>query len=256
MSDVVLSAVAVVAVAAVIAMGVQGHLSLSRRGLATRRTRSTMLVGSLIALSALTPSLVLLLSGGLPKWVYTTMVAVALGLSAWWWLWRDRQMILAVLAAPDPGTEPLPGVLYIYRGLPGCGKSTRARAWVEEDRDHRARVNRDDMRRMLHGAWCGLVTETQVTTACLASIRELLRMGVSVACDDTNLREGAVQALLLTAAAVGAVVEFVDMRAVPLTVCLTRNAKREGAEHVPDEKIIKMWEDHIKPRRKEIARLN
>ena len=39
--------------------------------------------------------------------------------------------------------------LVITRGLPGSGKTTYARAWVAEDREHRARVNRDDIRQML-----------------------------------------------------------------------------------------------------------
>jgi hypothetical protein len=41
--------------------------------------------------------------------------------------------------------------LVITRGLPGCGKTTRARAWVAEDPSRRVRVNRDDLRTMLSG---------------------------------------------------------------------------------------------------------
>ena len=56
--------------------------------------------------------------------------------------------------------------LIITRGLPGCGKTTYARAWVAEDREHRARVNRDDIRAMLEdGQFVKGVTAPRVLAA-------------------------------------------------------------------------------------------
>ena len=44
-------------------------------------------------------------------------------------------------------------VLVITRGLPGSGKSTWARQWVSQDPAHRAEVNRDSLRLMMHGGY-------------------------------------------------------------------------------------------------------
>jgi len=78
--------------------------------------------------------------------------------------------------------------LVICRGLPACGKTTRAKAWVAEDPVSRARVNRDELRGMCHdGVWLGHDTERQIQSVRDAAIAALLKRGVSVVCDDTNL---------------------------------------------------------------------
>lgn len=41
----------------------------------------------------------------------------------------------------------------ILKGLQGSGKSTYARKWVSEDPEHRVRINRDDIRKMLGPYW-------------------------------------------------------------------------------------------------------
>lgn len=42
-------------------------------------------------------------------------------------------------------------VIMVTVGLPGSGKSTWAKKWVSEDAANRVRVNRDDLRYMMHG---------------------------------------------------------------------------------------------------------
>ena len=77
--------------------------------------------------------------------------------------------------------------LIILRGLPGAGKTTYARAWVAGDREHRARVNRDDIRMMLdEGEYVHGVTEGRVLAARDAMITGLLKQGIDVICDDTQ----------------------------------------------------------------------
>ena len=74
--------------------------------------------------------------------------------------------------------------LIITRGLPGSGKTTWAKA-----QPGTVRVNRDELRRMMHGGHTGEGwAERQITVAQRAQIEALLRAGVSVICDDTNLR--------------------------------------------------------------------
>jgi predicted kinase len=124
--------------------------------------------------------------------------------------------------------------LTITRGLPGSGKSTWAKA-----QPHAVRVNRDDLRQMLHGGdlaqhW----SEQQVTTVQHAAVRALLAGGSNVICDDTNLRAKYVRALVEVAAECGAELVIEDFTDVPLDVCLSRDAAR--ARPVGEEVIRRM----------------
>src|SRR3954464_9280241 len=96
--------------------------------------------------------------------------------------------------------------LTITRGLPGSGKTTWAR-----QQPGAVRVNRDDLRRMLHGGMLGLGwAEVQVTVAQRAQIEALLRAGVNVISDDTNLSAKVVRDLAALARQSGADVVYRD----------------------------------------------
>ena len=126
----------------------------------------------------------------------------------------------------------------ITRGLPGSGKTTQARAWVAEDRAGRARVNRDDLRAMLHnGVWQGHDTEQQILAARDALISSLLRRGVDVVCDDTNLPQKRARELAHLAAINRAEFAVWDLTDVPLELCIERDAARDrtvGADVIRD----------------------
>jgi predicted kinase len=135
-------------------------------------------------------------------------------------------------------------VLVITRGLPGAGKTTRALAWVAEDRAGRARVNRDDLRAMLHdGVWRGSDTEGQVVAARDAVITALLRSGIDVVSDDTNLRTAAVRDLARLALACDAGFVVWDMTDVPLDVCIERDGGRERS--VGERRIVEMHRRYL-----------
>jgi predicted kinase len=132
------------------------------------------------------------------------------------------------------------GELVITRGLPASGKTTWARAWVEED-PWRLRVNRDDLRLMTTGrpVLPGRL-EDAITVAQHAAVEALLRAGHGVVVDDTNLRSRHARAWAEVAARAGArfgVREFTD---VPLEVCLARDAARAGlGERAAGEAVIR-----------------
>jgi len=131
--------------------------------------------------------------------------------------------------------------LVITRGLPGCGKTTFARAWVAEDREHRARVNRDDVRMMLdHGEFVKGVTEPRVIAARDAAILALLRKDVSVICDDTNLPQRVARDLARLASRAGATFDVVDMTGIPWKECITRDAARTDKKPVGGPVIVDM----------------
>lgn len=120
------------------------------------------------------------------------------------------------------------GTLVVTRGLPGCGKTTRARSWVADDPGRRCRYNRDDVRLMFHGLrYTGIrACERAVTIAQHAAIPALLAAGFDVVSDDTWLHDANFAKIRDSAAGVGAGVEIWDMRDVAPEVCIERDAGR------------------------------
>jgi hypothetical protein len=108
------------------------------------------------------------------------------------------------------------------------------------------RVNRDDLRRMLHGQrlftqWA----EAQVTNAQRAGVEALLRARASVIVDDTNLRAKTVREWAEMAARFGASFEVHDFTDVPLEECLRRDAERVGDDRVGEDAIRRMHERYL-----------
>ena len=82
---------------------------------------------------------------------------------------------------------------------------------------------------MLHGGLLGAGwAETQVTVAQRAQVEALLRAGVNVICDDTNLRARVARELADLGLRCGADVVFRDFTDVPLEECIRRDAARPG----------------------------
>lgn len=140
--------------------------------------------------------------------------------------------------------------LTITRGLPASGKTTLARAWVKDDPAGRARVNRDDLRSMCHdgafirqdGATPG--TERGIIAARDAAITTLLKRGVDVICDDTNLPHRVARDLRRLALLSGADFSVIDLTHVPLEECLRRDGLRDKA--VGEQVIRDMWERFVR----------
>ena len=135
--------------------------------------------------------------------------------------------------------------LTITRGLPGSGKTT----WAKQQGGH-VRVNRDDLRRMLHGG--PLLTgwaEKQVTVAQRAQVEALLRAGVNVICDDTNLRARVFRELAELGRLCGAEVVVHDFTDVPVEECVARDASRPDGERVGEDAIRGMWQRYLAGRR-------
>lgn len=140
--------------------------------------------------------------------------------------------------------------LTVTRGLPGCGKTTRARDLIAcEPPGSVVRFNRDDYRTMMFGGWTGDERhEDRVTMAQEAAVREMLHTGVDVICDDTNLPETAMDRWRDLTDELGCDLTVWDMRGVDLGVCLANNNRRIGtAEYVSPIKIRSMWTLHIAP---------
>lgn len=135
--------------------------------------------------------------------------------------------------------------LTLTRGLPGSGKTT----WAKEQRG--VRVNRDELRQMLHGGRIGRGwAEVQVTIAQRAQVDALLRAGVDVICDDTNLRQQTIRELAELGSAAGAAVKLEDFTGVPVDVCVERDAGRPNP--VGEEVIRTMYARYLAGKRRPV----
>jgi predicted kinase len=135
--------------------------------------------------------------------------------------------------------------LLITRGLPASGKTTFARTL----QPYVVRVNRDDIRRMLHGRrlytqWA----EGQVTAVQRAMVEALLRARADVVVDDTNLKARTVREWAEVAARHGADFEVHDFTDVPLDECLRRDAERPEPDRVGEAGIRRMYDRFLKNR--------
>lgn len=123
-------------------------------------------------------------------------------------------------------------ILYLSKGLPGCGKTTAARKFIEANPGI-IRANRDEIRFMVFGKYWG-VDEDTVTFVQQSIINAALLAGRDVYCDDTNLSPVAQSSMLDAARKVpGTKIVWHDHTDVPLSVCIERDAHRErkvGAE--------------------------
>ncbi len=134
--------------------------------------------------------------------------------------------------------------LMITRGLPASGKTTFAKNWVGEDPDHRARINRDDLRSMAHGEW-RQETERQIQAIRDAAVASLLKRDISVVVDDTNLPSRSARDLRKLAVFNGAEFEVMDLTNVELETCLKRNAQRDDKKPVPEDWIRTQYQKYI-----------
>jgi predicted kinase len=136
--------------------------------------------------------------------------------------------------------------LTVTRGLPGSGKTTWARERQRTAAFRTARINRDDLRRSMHGAtMIGDWAERQVTLVQHAAIEALLRGGVDVISDDTNLRRSVVRDLEALAARCGARFLIEDFTDVPLDLCISRDLSRPADERVGEQVIRDMHRRYL-----------
>lgn len=134
--------------------------------------------------------------------------------------------------------------LKITRGLPGSGKTYYALNWIAEDPRHRARVNRDDLRKHLFNdeGVLGHGQESVITKVQQQAVLNLLRQNYDVIVDDTHLRSKYITAWYVLMKKHGYEFEVIDFRDVPIETCVARDAKRreEGARFVGEHVIRDM----------------
>ena len=120
----------------------------------------------------------------------------------------------------------MPKTLYMMKGLPASGKSTRAREMLAANPGNVKRVCKDDLRAMLDNGKWSKANEHMVLRVRDAVISLALQEGKHVICDDTNLAPGHEARLCELAREHGAVFEVVDFTHVSVEECIERDQKR------------------------------
>jgi predicted kinase len=137
--------------------------------------------------------------------------------------------------------------LLITRGLPASGKTRWAKQLLAERRvGSIIRLNRDDLRRMMLPATYRepfFPAEELVTKVQHGPITELLRAGVDIIIDDTNMRARSVRTVAALAERADATWSVVDFLDVPLEECLRRDAARENS--VGEDVIRRMYQKYL-----------
>jgi predicted kinase len=133
----------------------------------------------------------------------------------------------------------------ILRGLPGSGKSTWAKDYIERNKGW-VRINKDDLRSMAHNSVWSKENEKVILDIRNTLIEHLLSSGINVIVDDTNFASKHITDIMELANKHKAGFEVKDFD-VPLEECLKRNAERTGKARVPDKVIIEMYEKYVLP---------
>ena len=121
--------------------------------------------------------------------------------------------------------------IILCRGIQASGKSTYAKAWVEEDPEHRVRFNNDDIRNMLGKYWVPS-REHLVRRIKIALILEAMETGYDIIVDNMNLNptevewyEAIVRDFKTRRVSSNYSIEFKDFK-TPLEECLRRDSLR------------------------------
>ena len=134
--------------------------------------------------------------------------------------------------------------LIMTKGLPASGKSTWAKEYLTKY-PNTVRVNKDDLRAMLHNSVHSKARESFVLNVRDYIVASTLGKGLSVIVDDTNFAPKHEEALRVIAATYKAKFEIKDFTDVPLKECLERDSKRQNSV---GQKVIKdMYEQYLKP---------
>lgn len=135
--------------------------------------------------------------------------------------------------------------LYMLRGLPASGKSTRALEMLASATRPMKRVNNDDLRAMIDGGKWSKNNEPVIRLVRDKMIQEFLARNYDVIIDNLNLAPKYEVQYRQLAATHNAQFEVIDMTDVSVYTCIARDRMRS---HPVGEKVIWQWyRDFIAP---------
>ena len=132
--------------------------------------------------------------------------------------------------------------LYVMCGIPGSGKST----WIKNHTNNEILVSRDAIRfDMVKEDESYFSKEDEVWREFIHQINHYLEMGFNVFADATHINTGARRKLLKEIKG-NPTLEAIHIN-TPFSLCLKRNALREGRECVPESAIRRMYSQFEEP---------
>lgn len=133
--------------------------------------------------------------------------------------------------------------LYMTKGLPASGKTTWTKEMLLKD-SSLVRVNKDDLRAMLHGGKWSKINEKQVVLIRDDIIENTLAQGRNIIVDDTNLHPKHRERFELLANRYNAELVIQDFTDVPLDVCISRDSTRSNS--VGKKVIVGMHQKYLR----------
>lgn len=125
--------------------------------------------------------------------------------------------------------------IIILKGIQGSGKSTWARIWVNQDSEHRIRINKDDIRRMLGEYWVPS-REKLVSQIQQSILHNALNNNFNIVIDNMNLNDWEVKKITDTITFHNQYsdkeerykIKYKDFFNISLEECIKRDSKREN----------------------------
>ena len=130
--------------------------------------------------------------------------------------------------------------IFIFKGIPGSGKSTEARNLMAKEPGRWKRVNRDDLRSMLDANAISDGSEDLITKLQEQMIRASISAGFDVIVDNTHLKPWGIKRIHRIAESIGDVNVLEKGFNVLLEECVKRNNLRVGAARVPEQRLREM----------------
>lgn len=134
--------------------------------------------------------------------------------------------------------------IIIMRGIPGSGKTTKAKSYVNKGFK---KVGKDELRRMINDYSLDNSDENMIQRIQEDVIKNFMTFGRNIVIDNTHARYKYIDSLIKYITAVKSSVDYdysieIDFIDTPLDVCLERNSKR-GSDVVPESVIRKMYNE-------------
>jgi predicted kinase len=130
-------------------------------------------------------------------------------------------------------------VFIMFKGLPGCGKSTVAREVLEASPNTTRIIERDTIREEMGilGTWSPQ-KENEVTVIQETRLRVNMESGLDTISSDTNLNPKCEALYRRLCEEYGYILHIIDMTNVPIETCIEQDAMRTGPKCV-GEKVIR-----------------
>jgi predicted kinase len=140
--------------------------------------------------------------------------------------------------------------LLMLKGLPGSGKTTWAKEYINKDFiPNTKRVNNDELRAMLDNSKWSKQNEKFIDEMREHIICETLRDGKDIIVDNLNLHPKHVNHYNQLCNANGYDFQIIDFTSVPVTECVRRDSLRPNP--VGSKVIWRWYEDFIKPNKRQ-----